>query len=165
MGKQSQLLLQPTEVEFGLQVGVEFDKKATRAEEREQDMAKISEMIEAGVKEEVQAVLKRVEERLSEQEKITKGLSGQISQVLSNFEALKGEVKASAEFPAIPCSHGGAVGKSVSGVGTVSVLDRALGHSGYVLKFGGGGRGLREESDEVLTEVEFLTYVAELVGL
>ena len=25
MGKQSQLLLQPTEVEFGLQVGVEFD--------------------------------------------------------------------------------------------------------------------------------------------
>ena len=26
MGKQSQLLLQPTEVELGLQVGVEFDK-------------------------------------------------------------------------------------------------------------------------------------------
>ena len=26
MGKQSQLLLKPTEVEFGLQVGVEFDK-------------------------------------------------------------------------------------------------------------------------------------------
>ena len=25
MGKQSQLLLKPTEVEFGLQVGVEFD--------------------------------------------------------------------------------------------------------------------------------------------
>ena len=28
MGEQSQLLLKPTEVEFGLQVGVEFDKKA-----------------------------------------------------------------------------------------------------------------------------------------
>ena len=28
MGKQSQLLLQPTEVELGLQVGVEFDKIA-----------------------------------------------------------------------------------------------------------------------------------------
>ena len=27
VGKQSQLLLQPTEVELGLQVGVEFDKK------------------------------------------------------------------------------------------------------------------------------------------
>ena len=27
MGKQSQLLLQPTRVELGLQVGVEFDKK------------------------------------------------------------------------------------------------------------------------------------------
>ena len=27
MGKQSQLLLKPTEVELGLQVGVEFDKK------------------------------------------------------------------------------------------------------------------------------------------
>ena len=27
MGKQSQLLLQPTEVELGLQVGVEFDEK------------------------------------------------------------------------------------------------------------------------------------------
>ena len=26
VGKQSQLLLQPTEVELGLQVGVEFDK-------------------------------------------------------------------------------------------------------------------------------------------
>ena len=26
MGKQSQLLLKPTEVELGLQVGVEFDK-------------------------------------------------------------------------------------------------------------------------------------------
>ena len=47
----------------------------------------------------------------------------------------------------------------MSGVGTVSVLDRALGQSGYVPKFGGGGRGLREESDEVLTEVEFLTYM------
>ena len=34
MGKQSQLLLQPTEVELGLQVGVEFDKmrKQARAE-------------------------------------------------------------------------------------------------------------------------------------
>ena len=27
VGKQSQLLLKPTEVELGLQVGVEFDKK------------------------------------------------------------------------------------------------------------------------------------------
>ena len=27
MGKQSQLLLKPTEVELGLQVGVEFDNK------------------------------------------------------------------------------------------------------------------------------------------
>ena len=27
MGKQSQLLLKPTEVELGLQVGVEFDDK------------------------------------------------------------------------------------------------------------------------------------------
>ena len=29
MGKQSQLLLKPTEVEFGWQVGVEFDKNKT----------------------------------------------------------------------------------------------------------------------------------------
>ena len=29
MGKQSQLLLKPTEVELGLQVGVEFDNKST----------------------------------------------------------------------------------------------------------------------------------------
>ena len=28
VGKQSQLLLQPTEVELGLQVGVEFDKES-----------------------------------------------------------------------------------------------------------------------------------------
>jgi len=32
MGKQSQLLLEPTEVEFGFQVGVEFDKIEDSAE-------------------------------------------------------------------------------------------------------------------------------------
>ena len=30
MGKQSQLLLKPTEVELGLQVGVELDNKSER---------------------------------------------------------------------------------------------------------------------------------------
>ena len=32
-GKQSQLLLKPTEVELGLQVGVEFDKKKKKPKE------------------------------------------------------------------------------------------------------------------------------------
>ena len=34
MGKQSQLLLQPTEVELGLQVGVEFDNKNRYAQQQ-----------------------------------------------------------------------------------------------------------------------------------
>ena len=34
MGKQSQLLLKPTEVELGLQVGVEFDKSMFSLRER-----------------------------------------------------------------------------------------------------------------------------------
>ena len=32
MGKQSQLLLLPTEVELGLQVGVEFDKSSRNSD-------------------------------------------------------------------------------------------------------------------------------------
>ena len=34
MGKHSQLLLQPTEVELDLQVGVEFDKKKIKGQDK-----------------------------------------------------------------------------------------------------------------------------------
>ena len=39
MGKQSQLLLKPNEVELGLQVGVEFDKNEGNGKKEEEQQA------------------------------------------------------------------------------------------------------------------------------
>ena len=93
-----------------------LEEKAAREKEREQDLAKISEMIKAGVKDEVQTALKPIEERLTEQEKVTEGLGGQIVELLSHFEAFKGQVKTSLEFPALPPSSGGTLADRVNGV-------------------------------------------------
>ena len=81
-------------------------ERAIRLREREEDMSKISQMIKDGVKNEVQAALKPMEDRLSEQEKVTGDMGAQIGELLGEIEALKCEVKAAQEFPPLPKTSG-----------------------------------------------------------
>ena len=81
-------------------------ERAIRLREREEDMSKISQMIKDGVKNEVQAALKPMEDRLSEQEKVTGDMGAQIGELLGEIEALKFKVKAAQEFPPLPKTSG-----------------------------------------------------------
>ena len=77
-------------------------ERASRLKEREEDMEKISEMIKVGVKNEVQAALKPMDDRLSEQEKVTEVMGSQIAKLLGEIETLRSDVKTDQEFPSLP---------------------------------------------------------------
>ena len=77
-------------------------ERASRLKEREEDMEKISEMIKVGVKTEVQAALKPMDDRLSEQEKVTEVMGSQIAKLLGEIETLRCDVRTGQEFPSLP---------------------------------------------------------------
>ena len=60
-----------------------------RAQERKEDMQKIADMITTGVKNEVNRVLKPLEERLAEQEAINTDMGRQLNKVMGELEALR----------------------------------------------------------------------------
>ena len=64
-------------------------EKLSRAKERDEDMAKIADMIRSGVREEVDSAIQPVTDRLIVQEKVTEGLGNQITTLMREMETLK----------------------------------------------------------------------------
>ena len=77
------------------------EEKVLRAQERQEDMRKISDMIKSGVKEEVMAAIQPIDERLVQQEKVTTGLSSQLINIMKEIEVIKETTKTRQEFPAL----------------------------------------------------------------
>ena len=65
------------------------EEKQARAKEREEDMKLISSLIQTGVQEEVVAAMEPVKEKLEGQEKVTKELSLQLTNIMQEVEVLK----------------------------------------------------------------------------
>ena len=115
--------------------------KAERQKEREEDMSKIADMIKEGVKAEVQAALKPLDERLAGQELVTEGLGTQLGKMLEDMEVLRGEVQTLKDFPVLPqpraAPSGIAVGRvevgSEAGFETVSGVEDSFGVSEAIL--------------------------------
>ena len=73
----------------------------TRAEERKEDMQKILEIISSGVKQEVNSLVKPLEERLANQEKVKQDMSRQLKTIMKELEVLNDDV-GKQEFPHLP---------------------------------------------------------------
>ena len=78
------------------------EEKETRAKERKEDRENILEMIKSGIQREVKNVIKEVEERLLQQEKINQNLTNQLKTVLKDMEILKTSVRDQEDYPALP---------------------------------------------------------------
>jgi hypothetical protein len=75
------------------------EDRIERANARAEDMRKIEEMIITGVKEEVFAVLKPLQDSIDKQERVVEELTNQLTSVMKEMETLKASVNSNSEFP------------------------------------------------------------------
>ena len=73
-----------------------------RARERDQDMAKLAEMIRTGVRDEVKLAVQPVEDRIGKQEETSQGLTVQIQTLMTEMITMKDEIKIIKEYPPLP---------------------------------------------------------------
>ena len=73
-----------------------------RARERDQDMAKLAEMIRTGVRDEVKLAIQPVEDRIGKQEETSQGLTVQIQTLMTEMITMKDEIKIIKEYPPLP---------------------------------------------------------------
>ena len=77
------------------------EDKIERANERAEDMRKIEELIKVGVKEEVNTILKPLQDRLDKQEKVVEEMTMQVSVILKEMETLKTSASNKPDFPTL----------------------------------------------------------------
>ena len=78
------------------------EERIARIKERKEDMEQMKAMIQEGVKQEVQVAVVPLQERLDTQEKESKQLKDQFSEVLEEVKALRDSIKAKENFPPLP---------------------------------------------------------------
>ena len=87
---------------------MEFMKndKEERSKERERDKKELKELISQGVKEEVAAALKPLQERQRNLEGVQSDLTEEVRYIKDEFVLMKERVKEQQDFPALPQPHG-----------------------------------------------------------
>ena len=78
-----------------------YEDKAERMKEREEDMGRILHMIKSGVEEEVKAAIKLFQDRLEEQENTVRDLTEQLSTIMTEIDAMKSAAGSHIDPPAV----------------------------------------------------------------